>query len=80
MLTITVLGEEHFNEEEQEFVTVGGIDLQLEHSLVSLSKWESIHEKPFLGEGEKSTEEVYSYIKETLQTIFLQSSKDICFH
>lgn len=63
MLTITVGSVEHFNEETQTFESKGGIKLDLEHSLVSLSKWESITEKPFLGNNEKSTEEVYLYIK-----------------
>lgn len=63
MLTITVLGEENFNHATKEFTYPDKMDLQLEHSLVTLSKWESIYEKPFLAPGEKTTEEVYSYIK-----------------
>jgi hypothetical protein len=63
MLTIIVPGEEMFDEESDEFSTRGDITLELEHSLVSLSKWESIYEIPFLDRDRKSTEQVISYIK-----------------
>jgi hypothetical protein len=63
MLTITIPGDEQWNEATQEFVTTDLCVLQLEHSLVSVSKWEEIFEKPFLNEDRKSTEEVLTYIQ-----------------
>lgn len=63
MLTVVVPGVEMFDDSSQEFTTRGDVVLELEHSLVSLSKWESIFEKPFLGKEEKSTDEVIGYIK-----------------
>lgn len=62
MLTIIVGADNVFDEGTQEFTTQGGVKLQLEHSLVSLSKWESINEKPFLASTEKTGEDVFSYI------------------
>lgn len=63
MLRITVPGVEHFDEASQEFITLGDVILELEHSLVSLSKWESKFEKPFLGKDDKTTEEIIGYVK-----------------
>lgn len=48
MLLVTVPAGEMFNEETQEFVTIPETKLRLEHSLVSLAKWESRWKKPYL--------------------------------
>ena len=63
MLKITIPGQEFWGEEKEVFVNTKGATLQLEHSLVSLSKWESKWHKPFLGNGDKTVEETVDYIR-----------------
>ena len=64
MLTITVpISPEGWDEVKQEFVEPKTQTLQLEHSLVSLSKWESKWQKPFYSKKEMSEEETFDYIK-----------------
>lgn len=62
MFKLIVLGEEVFDDLTQEFGTQGDTVLELEHSLVSISKWESFWEKPFLGPQSKTREETLSYL------------------
>lgn len=64
MLTIEVpVSPEGWDERKQEFVDAKTQTLQLEHSLVSLSKWESKWQKPFFSKKEMSAEETLDYIK-----------------
>lgn len=64
MLQITIpLSPEGWDEEKQEFVEPKVQVLQLEHSLVSISKWESKWNKPFLASKELTNEETLDYIK-----------------
>lgn len=64
MLKITVPKGENYIESSNEFVTLEKDQvLQLEHSLLSLSKWESKWHKPYLVRNEKTKEEIIDYIR-----------------
>ena len=63
MLKITIPGREMFNDKTQEFISTKTYNIQLEHSLVSISKWESKWNKPFLSKEEKSVNETLDYIR-----------------
>lgn len=63
MLKITVPGTELWDEENEQFTSTPETVLQLEHSLVSLSKWESKFEKPFMSNDDRTDEEVLFYIE-----------------
>ena len=63
MLTITIPSTEMWDEANECFITTKEKTLVLEHSLVSISKWESKWKKPFLGDAEKTVEEFTDYIR-----------------
>ena len=64
MLRLTIPAREFYIEETNEFITTKEQTLQLEHSLVSLSKWESKWCKSFISSREEKTrEETIDYIK-----------------
>jgi len=63
MLRIIVPGIELYDEVREEFTNAEGFVLELEHSLVSLSKWESLYEKPFLSKEKHTDQEVIDYIR-----------------
>lgn len=64
MLKIDIVVEpEKWDEQSEEFIPEKTFTLSLEHSLVSLSKWESKWCKAFLSNSEKTAEETIDYIK-----------------
>lgn len=63
MLKIVIPEWEYYNEKTGEFIKVKETELSLEHSLVSISKWESIWHKAFLKKEDKTPKEMMSYIK-----------------
>lgn len=81
MLKLAVVVDESFDEATRQFIE-HTVDLELEHSLASLSKWESEFEKPFLSSADKTTEEVLSYVRTMCVTpnvpseIFLKLSQE----
>lgn len=63
MLRITIPSIEWYDDITNEFTSSKEQTLQLEHSLVSISKWESRWKKPFLSKEDKTIEETIDYIK-----------------
>lgn len=64
MLSIEIpMGEEAYNEQTREFFYPETFKLDLEHSLASLSKWESQHEKSFLNTESKTQDEALHYVE-----------------
>lgn len=63
-LHLTIPEQELFNEETSEFFSIKEQTIRLKHSLISISKWEAKHKKPFLDRvHEKTAEETMDYIK-----------------
>lgn len=63
MLELEIPSVELWDESTETFIVTKGQTLRLEHSLVSISKWESKWHKPFLTNQEKTREETIDYIK-----------------
>lgn len=63
MLELPIKGREMFDENTFEFKQFKDTTLKLEHSLVSVSKWEEEYKKPFLTEQSKTRDETLFYIK-----------------
>jgi len=62
VLELDVVVSESYDETSNKFVSTTQ-RVHLEHSLASLSKWESVFEKPFLGTDAKDHEETFAYIE-----------------
>ena len=66
MLVLKIDAVELFDEGKRQFFTIPACELKLEHSLFSMSKWESKYEKPFLSsldKHKKTEEEMVDYFR-----------------
>lgn len=63
MIEITVPDADLFDDNTEKFIRVKKTTLQMEHSLISLKKWEEQWHKPFLKKEEKTIEEILDYFR-----------------
>lgn len=63
MLTIVLPEGSFFDENNSKFIIIKEQTIQLEHSLISISKWEQKWEKPFISKEQKTTAEFMDYVK-----------------
>ena len=63
MLRIVIPGGEMYDEENRKFRIVKAQAIELEHSLISISKWESKWKRPFLSRAQRTEEEIRDYIR-----------------
>lgn len=63
MLAITIPDVEYYDEKLEEFKTIKGQTIQLEHSLLSISKWEAKWHISYLATENKTSEQLLDYIK-----------------
>ena len=63
MLQITVPKREAWDEGTEQFVSIPETTICLEHSLISISKWESKWHTPFLGKDKKTIEQITDYVR-----------------
>ena len=63
MLQLQFPDNEFWDEGAEKFIKVKGQTIQLEHSLVSISKWEARWKKPFLSRDGHTREETIDYVK-----------------
>lgn len=52
-----------WDEKKERVIIIDETKLQLEHSLISLKKWESRWHKPFLSDDERTIEEIKDYVR-----------------
>lgn len=75
--TIVIPAADYWDAKNEEFIYKPQVTLVIEHSLVSLSKWESKWHKPFLSKQQKTTEEIIDYIR--CMTITQNVSPDVYY-
>lgn len=63
MLKIILPELELYDESKEEFIEIKGQTIALEHSLVSISKWESKWKVPFLNNKNMTAEQIIDYIR-----------------
>lgn len=63
MLQLTIPEAEIYNQETEMFEILPSVTLQLEHSLISVSKWEAIYHKSFLSSPQLTADEFRDYVR-----------------
>lgn len=63
MLELRIPDTEWYNDNTNEFIMIKGGTLKLEHSLLSISRWEEKYKKSYLNSNDKTPEEILDYIK-----------------